>query len=160
MNVNLIDDAGKFISNISFEEARRLAKAQGKDLVLLNGKTNTYKIADAGKLKYEQKHKDKQNRLQKRLHKIKEIKMRPAIDPHDLEVKLNLIRDFLSRGLKTKLIMTLRGRQLSHKDLAIEKFKEIPNILIAEGLATLESPPKLDGKELIAMLVPVVPKKT
>jgi translation initiation factor IF-3 len=159
MNVNLIDENGKFISNISFEEARRLAKTQAKDLILLNGKTNTYKIADAGKLKYEQKQKDRQNRAQKRLHKIKEIKMRPVIDKHDLEVKTNYIRDFLSRGLKTKLIMTLRGRQMAHKDLALEKFNEIPNLLVAEGIATLESPPKFDGRTIIAMLIPVVPQK-
>ena len=159
MNVVLIDENGDLLGNFGFEEARLLAKQRGKSIVLLNGKTNTYKIADAGKLKYEKKQKDKHQRAQKRLHKIKEIKMRPAIDQHDLEIKINCIRDFLKRGLKTKIIMTLRGRQITHKDLAFEKFNEIPNTLIAEGLVVLESPPKLDGKDFVVLLAPVQNKK-
>lgn len=155
MNVNLVNEDGRFLGSVSFEEARRQAKFQGKDLILLNGKTNTYKIADAGKLKYEQKQKDKNQRAQKRLHKIKEIKIRPAIEQHDLEVKINHIRSFLSQGLKTKIIMVLRGRQITHKDLALEKFNEVHHILVSEGIAILESPPKIDGKELTAMLIPV-----
>jgi translation initiation factor IF-3 len=155
MNVNLIDENGQFLGNISFDNARRMAKAQNKDLILLNGKTNTYKIADAGKLKYEQKQKEKDQRAQKRANKIKEIKMRPVIDKHDLEVKINCIRDFLSRGLKTKIIMTLRGRQIAHKEIAFEKFNEIPNILVSEGLAVLESHPRFEGRDLVALLAPI-----
>ena len=126
MNVNLIDEAGRLIGKVSFDEARRRAKNEGKDLVLVNGKTNTYKIADAGKLKYDQKQKEKQQNAQRRANKIKEVKFRPLIDKHDFETKLNHIREFLSKGLKTKIIMTLRGRENSYRDLAAKKFNEIP----------------------------------
>ena len=155
MNVSLIDQDGKFLGSMTFEEARKMAASQEKDLILLNGKTNTYKIADAGKLKYEQRQRDKVQRAQNRLHKIKEVKMRPAIDQHDLDVKINCIRDFLARGLKTKIIMTLHGRHVAHKELALEKFNQIPHILISEGLATLEFPPRFDGRDLVAMLAPI-----
>jgi translation initiation factor IF-3 len=155
MKVNLIGEDGKLLGLFELYDARKLAKTSNKDLVLVNAKSNTYKIADAGKLKYEQKQQQRQQRAQQRAHKLKEIKLRPAIDQHDLEVKLNCIRDFLQHGLRTKLIMTLRGRQVMHKELAIEKFKEIPDTLIKEGLATLESPPKFDGREFVAILVPV-----
>ncbi len=155
MFVNLVDQNGVFLGKVSFEDAQRKEKNEGKDLVLINGKTNTYKIADSGKLKYEQKQKDKQNKAQKRSHKIKEIKLRPLIDKHDLEVKLNHIREFLQKGIKTKVIMVLRGREKSHKELAAEKFNEIPQTLIAEGLATADAPAQYDGGNFVIILSPV-----
>lgn len=155
MKVNLIGDDGKLIGSFTFEEVRALAKAKNMDLILLNGKTNTYKIADAGKLKYDQRQKEKQIRVNKKSHKIKEIKIRPVIESHDLEVKINHLREFLKDGFKTKLIMTLKGRQIVHKDLASKKFSDIINMLINEGIASLESPTKTDGRELSVLLIPI-----
>lgn len=155
MKIGIVDDFGEFLGIMEMSAAVDLAKKCNKDLILINPKTNTYKIADAGKLKYEQKQKEKQSKIQKKTNKIKEIKLRPVIDKHDLEVKINHIREFLSKGLRTKIIMTFKGRQIVHKDIALEKFNEIPTTLIKEGLAVLESPPKFEGKDLVAFLVPV-----
>jgi translation initiation factor IF-3 len=153
MKVNVIVD-GKFMSDVEWSTALQMAKTQKKDLILINAKTNTYKIDDAGKLKYEQKQKEKQARMQKRAHKVKEIKIRPEIGEHDFEVKLNHAREFLTKGIKTKLIMMIRGRQITHKDLAIARFNDFHSRLVKEGIAVVEGNLKLDGRELIAFLVP------
>jgi translation initiation factor IF-3 len=151
----LIDENGKLIGSVSFEDARKKAKSENKDLVLVNAKSNTYRIADAGKLKYEQRQKEKQANAQKRTNKVKEVKFRPLIDRHDFDIKLNHIREFLNKGLRTKIIMTLRGREKAYKDQAIAKFNEIPNTLINEGLAVLDAPAKFDGNNFVALLSPV-----
>jgi len=155
MLVSLVDENNNFLGSITFEEAREKAKVEKKNLILINGKTNTYKIANEGKLKYEQKQKDKQLRMGQKTHKLKEIKLRPYIDKHDLDIKVEHIREFLKKGLKTKIVMTLRGREKSNKEFAIQKFNEIPNIILNEGLATLDFPIKFDGSNLITILSPL-----
>ena len=154
MKVNLIDEDGQFLGSVDINEAGRRAKEQKKDLVLINPKTNTYKIADAGKLKYEQKQHEKNLRANQRSHKMKEIKVRPVIDKHDLDIKIEHIRGFLAQGHKTKVIMIIKGRQ--YKDLALEKFNEIPTTLINEGIATLDFPPQFNGRDIVAILSPVI----
>lgn len=154
MKINVVDEAGKFLGSMEFDSAVFMAKTHKMDLVLINAKTNTYKIADSGKLKYEQKQKDKQKREQNKANKVKEIKLRPAIEQHDLDIKTNQAREFLKRGLKTKIVMIFRGRQLVNKVAALEKFNSIHNQLVVEGLAVRESAPRLEGREICVLLVP------
>src|SRR5574337_1685457 len=111
MNITLVGEDGKLIGQVSLEQARTLAKESGKDLIMINAKSNTYRIADAGKLKYEQKQKEKQQRAQQRTHKVKEIQLSPNIDTNDLNTKISHAREFLNKGFKTKITMMLKGRQ-------------------------------------------------
>ncbi len=111
---------------------------------------------DYGKYKYDLK---KQTGAKKqKVHTLKEIKFRPNIGQHDLDVKVNRIRDFLTEGHKTKVRIFFRGREITHPD----RGKELANgILESLGeLATVESNPKLEGKNLVMVLSPAKKKES
>jgi translation initiation factor IF-3 len=153
MNITLIGEDGKLVGNVSLEQARSMAKASGKDLIMINAKSNIYRIADAGKLKYEQKQKERQQRAQKRTHKVKEIQLSPNIDINDLNTKISHAREFLNKGFKTKITMMLKGRQVVFGDLAMEKLEKFISTLINEGIATVDGQVKQDGRDIIAYLI-------
>ena len=154
MEILLIGETGQKIGNMGLEEARNIAKGAGKDLVIVNAKKNIYRMADAGKLKYEQKQKQKKQRSQRRSHKVKEIKLRLLTEKHDMDVKIKHIKDFLSKGLKTKVTMQLKGRQRSMKDLGINKMNELIANVVEGGLASIDKIPTFDGSSITAFLSP------
>lgn len=154
MKIVLIGSDGKLIGNVSMEEGKRLAKEAGMDLIVVNPKDSTYRIADRGKLKYEQKQKEKQQRAQQRTQKVKEIRLTPQIDKHDLDTKVNHIKEFLQKGHKTKLTMTFKSRQLAFKELGLEKLKKVLTQLDVEGVGVADGQPKLEGRELVVFITP------
>jgi translation initiation factor IF-3 len=154
MEILLIGETGQKIGSMGLEEARKIAKDAGKDLIIVNAKKNIYRMADAGKLKYEQKQKDKKQRSQRRTHKVKEIKLRLLTERHDMDVKIRHIKDFLSRGLKTKVTMQLKGRQRGMKDIGINKMNELIANVVEGGLATVDKMPTFDGSSITAFLSP------
>lgn len=153
MNITLVGEDGKLIGQVSLEQARILAKESGKDLIMINAKSNTYRIADAGKLKYEQKQKEKHQRAQQRTHKVKEIQLSPNIDINDLNTKISHAREFLNKGFKTKITMMLKGRQITFGDLAMEKLNKFISTLVNEGVAIVDGQVKQDGRDIIAYLI-------
>jgi len=153
--VLLIGEDGQKIGEVNMEEARRLAKKAGKNLVLKDAKRNVYRIADTGKLKYEQKQRKKQQMVQRRTHKVKEIKLRLSTDTHDLDVKIKRIREFLTKGMKTKVTMQFKGRQMAFRNVGLEKMKALVATVIEDGIATVDKPPKIDGRNIIAFLMPI-----
>ena len=84
---------------------------------------------------------------------VKEIKFRPNIEKHDMEVKLNHIEKFLDHGDKVKLLMQFRGREMAHKEIGLAKFDEIMRQIIEKG-AVVEAPSKMMGNRVIAMVAP------
>lgn len=154
MNILLIDEDGKRIGNISFEEAKEIAKEQNKDLMLVDKDKGVYKIGDEGKLKYEKKRRDRKVRVQRRAQKIKEIQMRPTIGDSDLEVKLRHVREFLKDGLKTKLIMKFKRQQMVYKDSGMCKVRGIVKSLVEEGLIVSSVVPKFEGQNITVFLIP------
>ena len=84
---------------------------------------------------------------------LKEIKLRPNIEKHDLETKLKKVYQFLDQGDKVKLLMQYRGREMAHKHIGLEKFANIIAMIVEKG-AQVESPPKMMGYRSIAMLGP------
>lgn len=155
MNVLLVGEDGNKIGTVSLEEAKKIAKEAGKDLIMVNAKNSVYRIADAGKLKYEQQQRRKKQSAQKRTHKVKEIQMRPSIDQHDLDVKINRIRDFLQKGLKTKVVMKFKGRQMANTAAAENKLKNIVASFVDDGIATVDRQSKFEGRNLMVFLTPV-----
>jgi len=154
MEIILIGEDGDRIGDITKEEAEKMAQEAGKNLVMVNAKNHVYRIADEGKLKYEQKQKAKKQRAQQRTHKVKEIQLSPVIGEHDLETKLGHLREFLGKGLKTKLTMRFKKRQIAHKDIGLIKMNKIIDALVAESLATVDRSPTFEGKNLVAFLAP------
>lgn len=155
MEIILIGEDGKRVEgNITLDQAKIMARDLDKVLVLKDDKHNVYRIVDRGRLKYESAQKERDQRAQQRAQKIKEIKFTPLIENHDLEIKLNHIREFLTKGLRTKITMTFKGRQVAFKDDGMEKIAGIISKLDQEGLATAEKPPKFDGRNIIVLLIP------
>lgn len=152
MNIVLIGEDGRKVGNMPIEIAEQKAKEFNKNLIIVA--KNVYRIADAGKLKYEQRQHQRQQKAHRRTHKVKEIKIRPSIDDHDLDVKLKHVREFLRKGLKTKITMQFNAKQIVFKDIGLEKMNYIVNSLLNSGLSITDKTPKFDGRDLTVFLIP------
>ena len=154
MIILLIDENGNKVGQIEYREAAEIAKKQNKDLIQVSKDKSVYKIGDLGKLKYEQKRKDRKRRAQQKLQKIKEIQIRPNIDDGDLDIKLRRVREFLNSGLKTKLVMKFKKKQMPYREVGLKKINSIVNAIVEEELATANKAPEFDGRNIIVFLVP------
>jgi translation initiation factor IF-3 len=137
-------------------EARRLSDEQGLDLVEISPTASppVVKLIDYGKYKYELQKKAQEAKKKQIVVQLKEVQLRPNIEQHDLEVKLNQCSKFLEQGDKIKISMQFRGREMAYKDTGMEKFKAIVEQIIEMG-AAVESEPKLMGNRIIAILASV-----
>ncbi len=133
-------------------EALEKAKAEGLDLVEISPKAKppVCRIMDFGKFRYEESRKKRQARQQKRGNQVKEIKFHSNVGEHDYETKINHVKEFLQKGHKVKITLTFRGRENAHKDLGFELVNRV--LKDCEDLCVVDSPPKLMGRAIIAML--------
>jgi len=157
--VLLIGADGKRLGDFTIEDARALAKKEGKDLQLVSAKNNVYKIADIGKQRYDEKQRKKQQAQQKRTHKVKEVQLRPLIEQHDIEVKSKRVSEFLAKGLKTKVVMRFKGRQMANTKNAERKMADFIAQFTENELATMDKPPVFEGRNLVVFLTPHKGKK-
>lgn len=150
----MIDENGEMLGIYSTHEAQKLADEAGLDLVEISPHADppVCKILDYGKFKYEQQKKANEARKKQKVIEVKEIKIRPAIGDHDYEVKLRAAKKFLNDENKVKVTLRLRGREIAHKDLAMEILERFKGDL-AE-LAKVDQEPKLEGRQVIMMLSP------
>ena len=114
-----------------------------------NSKPPVCKILDYGKMKYEAKKKEHQSKKKQHVVKIKEIRIRPRIDKHDLDNKLNMGRKFLKEGFKLKVTMMFRGREMSRIDLGEDVLNKIVTNL--NDIAVLEKQSPLEGRRMVMM---------
>lgn len=116
--LRVISDSGEQLGILSTDEAIAIAEQRGLDLVEISDKSNppVAKIIDFGKFKYEKEKAYKENKKKQKVIVVKEIKIKPQIDMHDLEIKKKRINEFLSEDKKVKVILVLRGRQRLHAD--------------------------------------------
>ena len=114
---------------------------------------------DYGKYKYQLQKKANEAKKKQATVSVKEIKLRPGIDSHDLMVKLKKVYQFLEDGDKVKMLMQFRGREMAHKDIGVERFHEILNSIKEETGATAEAPAKMMGNRIISVLAPSKKKK-
>lgn len=154
MEIKLIGEDGRVIGNMRLSDARKIARNEGKDLVRVGANQDIYKIADAGKLKYDLKRKEKRNRTGCKKHKMKEVRLRPSIAKHDLEVKVKRVKSFLDKGMRTKVTMILKGR-LPNKDLALNKMNEFIVEITQGNSLIVDKAPKFEGRNLVAFLKPI-----
>lgn len=143
---------GKQVGVIPVREALRMAQEQGFDLVEVAPSANppVCRLMDYGKYKYELK---KQSGAKKqKVQLVKEVNFRPNIGEHDLDVKINRIRQFLEEGHKAKVRIFFRGREITHPEFGRELADKI--IEKASDVGAIDSFPKLEGKNLIMVIVP------
>jgi len=141
------------------QEAMSIAYAEELDLVEVAAQADppVCRIMDYGKYRYEQERKAKRAKKKQSLIVIKEIKLRPKIDNHDFATKRKHVERFLNHGDKVKVVIMFRGREMDHTDLG----KKLLDRLFEEvqELATIEAQPKVDGRDMIMVLAPVVKKE-
>ena len=136
------------------DQALKLAEESGFDLVEVapNARPPVCKLMDYGKYKYLQKQKAKEAKKNQSQIQIKEVKLRPKTDTHDLEVKKRHIMRFLEEGNKAKITLVFRGREIHHKELGIRVLQEMAQEL-AE-VCIVEKEPSLEGRSIIMILAP------
>lgn len=107
---------------------------------------------DYGKYKYELSKKDHQNRRHQKSTQVKEVKLRPRTDKHDLEIKIRQMKTFLEEGNKTKVTLTYRGREMANQEMG----RSVMNAVIAEltQCGTIEYAPRMEGRSLIMIVAP------
>ncbi len=135
-------------------QAIKIAKDRGLDLVEVAGNVEppVCKIIDYGKYKYiQEKHKKEAHKHQK-ASKLKEMKFRIGIDPHDYLIKITHAEDFLFEGHKVRIQLQFRGRQMAHQELGFELAKKIKADLQSVGHADME--PKMAGRNINMQMSP------
>ena len=154
--MRLIADGGEAYGVVTMDRARELANEVGLDLVEVspNAKPPVVKLIDYGKFKYQQQKKAAEAKKKQVTIKVKEIKFRPAVDIHDLNVKLKSVAKFLEQGDKVKLLMQFRGREMAHKNIGLDRFKDIIQGIQTDHDAVIESPLKMMGNRAICMIAP------
>ncbi|CAM3218495.1 translation initiation factor IF-3 [Streptobacillus felis] len=154
--VRLISEEGEQLGLMSFHEAYDIAQEKNLDLVEMssNNGVSVCKIMDYGKYRYEKLKKDKENKKKQKNTVIKEIRVKPHIDTHDMETKINQIDKFLEKENKVKISLRLSGREKLHSETAVKVLDEFANVF--EDKAIVE---KKYGKEQLQKFVMLSPKK-
>ncbi|MBX9804465.1 MAG: translation initiation factor IF-3 [Alphaproteobacteria bacterium] len=152
--VRLVDENGEMIGVITRFEGIQMAQAAGLDLVEVspNADPPVCKILDYGKYKYEQQKKKAEAKKNQKIVEIKEIQMRPGINENDFQVKCRSIKRFIEDGDKVKITMRFRGREISHHEIGMQVLTRLRELF--EETAKVEQMPRLEGKQMIMVLVP------
>lgn len=151
-NVQLIKENGENIGTVSLDFAMSQAHQSNLDLVLVSPNANppVCKIMDYGKFKFEQTKKEKEAKKKQKIVETKEIRITPNIEKHDFEFKLKNIRKFIQDGNKVKITVRFRGREVNNSkagEVVLNNF--IENM---RDVATVEKPPKLEGRNMFTIL--------
>lgn len=157
--MRVIDKDGDQLGILPVSEAIAKAELVGLDLVEIapNAEPPVCKIIDYGKYRYQMTKKEKESKKSQHQVKVKEVKIKPTTDEHDLQVKVRHAREFIQKGDKVRITCVFRGRELMHPEIgkkAVEKFCED-----LSDIATAESEAKLMGRNLSTVLAPGGKKK-
>lgn len=154
--IRLIDENGEMIGVMSPLRALDLAREKNLDLVEVSPNANppVCKLMDYGRYKYEQAKKENEARKNQKTTTLKEIRLRPRTDEHDVEVKTRQIQKFLAEGDKVRVSVQFRGAEMRHPDLGRKVLDEIAEVL--KGAATIERTPIMEGR-MMSMIVSRAP---
>jgi translation initiation factor IF-3 len=135
-------------------EALGLAKEEGLDLVEVapQAAPPVVKIMNYGRYKFENEKKIRDSKKRQKLLKLKEIRMQPKIDEHDIDFKSKHIKEFLFEGNKVKVTVRFRGRELAHTELGLEVLKDV--LARMEGDYVMDKPPAMEGRFMSMILSP------
>jgi translation initiation factor IF-3 len=150
----VIGSDGSQLGILPIEKALQLAAESHFDLVEVapNADPPVCKIMDFGKFKYQQNKKTQEAKKKASVIQVKEVKVRPKTDEHDLEFKMRHIRRFLGQKDKAKVTMLFRGREIAYTQQGMKILERIIEALQDE--AVVEQRPKMEGRNLIMVLAP------
>jgi translation initiation factor IF-3 len=153
--VRVIGAEGENLGVIRTDEARRIARERELDLVEVNPKASppVCKIMDFGRFKYEEKKKQAEAKKRQSQTDLKEIKLRPKTDDHDVDFKTKHVRRFLEEGNKVKITVRFRGREITHPETAKRQIDTI--VAAIRDLGLVEQHPRMDGRTMTAIVAPI-----
>jgi translation initiation factor IF-3 len=153
-NVRLIDHRGEQVGVVSRNQALNMALDVGLDLVEIspNADPPVCKLLDYGKFKYEAQKKAAEARKRQKTIDVKEIKLRPAIDDHDYDVKMRAVKRFIEEGDKVKVTLRFRGRELAHQELGLQVLERVRGDVAEQ--TKVEQEPKMEGRQMVMVLAP------
>ena len=152
--VRLISADGQQVGVMATQEALQVALQDGLDLVEVAPTADppVCRIMDYGKYKYQISKKAQESKKKSRSFQVKEIRLRPHTEEHDLEVKLRSLKKFLVKKDRVKVSMLFRGREMSYMDAGIELLKKLAEEVA--DLGTVEQHPTKEGWRLTMVIVP------
>ncbi|MCL2144336.1 MAG: translation initiation factor IF-3 [Endomicrobia bacterium] len=154
--VRLIDSDGNQVGIVKTNDALSMAQAKGLDLVEISpmAKPPVCKIINFSKFKYDTEKKEKEARKKQRISHLKEVRIRPRIGEHDLEVKIKHAREFIEHGDKVQLTAMFSGREMQHKELGIKIMDRIK-----DSLADIAEPEGRTSSMGTRVFLTLAPKK-
>ncbi|HEU4322668.1 MAG TPA: translation initiation factor IF-3 [Roseiflexaceae bacterium] len=152
--VRVIDENGAQVGIITVRDALQMAEERGLDLVEVapNAVPPVCRIMDYGKYRYEQTKKEREARKNQKQVELKQIRLEPKTDDHDIEVKTNQARRFLIDGDKVKFNVRFRGREIFHPDIGREMLERIAEAL--RDISVIEQRPLMEGRVLSLTVAP------
>ncbi len=156
--VRLIDDQGEQKGIVPTLEALKMARDVGLDLVEVAPQANppACKILDYGKYRFEMEKRLRDSKKKQKLQVLKEIRMQPKIDDHDLDFKSKHVKEFLAEGNKVKVTIRFRGRELAHTELGLVVLNQVTQRLGEEFV--MEKAPSMEGRFMSMTLAPKAKK--
>lgn len=153
-DVRVIDANGDMLGVLATHKAIGRAQEQGLDLVEINPKAKppVCKILDYGKYKYDEKKKKSETKRKQSIVEVKEVKLRPKTDDHDLAFKARAAQRFLESGNKVKFTVRFRGREITHPQKAREQLDWI--VTQCEKIANVEVRPTMEGRTMTMIVSP------
>lgn len=150
----MIDVDGTQLGIKSLEESLRIAQNRGLDLVEIAAQNNppVCKLADFSKFRYEREKKLKEARKKQKGGQVKELRIRPKIGVHDLDIKINHMREFLAERDKVRLTVVFRGREMEHPDLGKDLAGRVKERIA--DIANLEQDAQMDGNRMSLLFAP------
>ncbi|MEJ7735292.1 MAG: translation initiation factor IF-3 [Polyangiaceae bacterium] len=152
--IRVIGEDGEMLGIMATHDALRRAQERGLDLVEVNPKADppVCKILDFGKYKYDEKKKQREAKRKQTVVDIKEIKLRPKTDDHDLDFKTRAARRFLEAGHKVKFTVRFRGREITHPEKAQEQLDWA--VSQCEEIANVEVRPMMEQRTMTLLMAP------
>jgi translation initiation factor IF-3 len=150
----VIGQEGQQLGVLSLKKALELAAQEELDLVEVapNADPPVCKIMDFGKFKYQQNKRTQEARKKQTVIQVKEVKVRPKTDEHDLQVKIRHIKRFLGQKDKAKVTILFRGREIAYADQGMKVLDRIKEELKEESV--VEQTPKMEGRNMVMILAP------
>jgi translation initiation factor IF-3 len=157
--IRVVDSEGTMLGLMQTREALRLAEEKEMDLVEIapQAKPPVCKIIDFGKFSYEIQKKEKLAKKNQQQQLMKEVRFKWRTDTHDFNFKAKHARNFLEEGNKVKASVMFRGREITHQEIGKELLERF--VLELQDIAKVDSPIKMEGRNLSVMLSPTKSKK-
>lgn len=152
--LRLIGSGGEQLGIMSAEEAQKIADEQGLDLVKISPQANppVCKLMDYGKYRFEQSKREKEARKNQKVISVKEVRLSPTIEEHDMQVRVRDCVKFLQNGDRVKVSIRFRGRMITHSDVGLQVMNEF--FARVKDYAVQDRKPSTEGRTMTMMLSP------